>query len=131
MELILRFEVEKCVKYYKGDFHAKSLNSYNHLLQLIFGEITSYTSFRDICLCLKAHLNNLYHSGIRQNVVHSSLSRDNDSRGYCIFQNFGYHLINRVRPLFAKEKITLIDLKNTIFALDCTSISVSIQLGQI
>jgi len=129
VEFIPRFEFEKCVKRYKGDFHAKSLNSYNHLLQLIFGQITACTSLRDICLCLKAHQNNLYHLGIRQNVVHSTLSRANDNRDYRIFRDFGYYLISQVRPLFSKEKIPLVDLENTIFALDSTSISVSINLA--
>jgi len=129
VEFIPRFEFEKCVKRYKGDFHAKSLNSYNHLLQLIFGQITACTSLRDICLCLKAHQNNLYHLGIRQNVVHSTLSRANDNRDYRIFQDFGYYLIKQVRPLFTKEKVPLVDLENTIFALDSTSISVSINLA--
>jgi hypothetical protein len=34
-----------------------------------------------------------------------------------------------VRPLYANEKIPLVDLENTIFALDSTSISVSINLA--
>lgn len=129
VEFIPRYEFEKCVKRYKGDFHAKSLNSYNHLLQLIFGQITACTSLRDICLCLKAHQNNLYHLGIRQQVNQSSLSRANEKRDYRIFQDFGYHLIEQVRPLFEKEKIPLVDLEKTIFALDSTSISVSINLA--
>ena len=129
VEFIPRYEFEKCVERYKGDFHAKSLNSYNHLLQLIFGQITACTSLRDICLCLKAHQNNLYHLGIRQQVNQSSLSRVNEKRDYRIFQDFGYHLIEQVRPLFTKEKIPLVDLEKTIFALDSTSISVSINLA--
>ena len=129
VEFIPRFEFEKCVKRYKGDFHAKSLNSYNHLLQLIFGQITACSSLRDICLCLKAHQNNLYHLGIRQQVNQSSLSRANEKRDFRIFQDFGYYLIEQVRPLFMKDKIPLVDLENTIFALDSTSISVSINLA--
>lgn len=129
VEFLPRYEFEKCVKRYKGDFHTKSLNSYNHLLQLIFGQITSCTSLRDICLCLKAHQNNLYHLGIRRQVNQSSLSRANEKRDYRIFQDFGYHLIEQVRPLFAKERTPLIDLEETIFALDSTSISVSINLA--
>ena len=129
VEFLPRYEFEKCVKRYKGDFHTKSLSSYNHLLQLIFGQITSCTSLRDICLCLKAHQNNLYHLGIRQQVNQSSLSRANEKRDYRIFQDFGYHLIEQVRPLFAEERTPLIDLEETIFALDSTSISVSINLA--
>lgn len=53
VEFIPRFEFEKCVKRYKGDFHAKSLNSYNHLLQLIFGQITACTSLREFACASK------------------------------------------------------------------------------
>ena len=76
VEFIPKYEFEKCVKRYNGDYHARSLNSYNHLLQLIFGQITACASLRDICLCLKVHQNNLYHLGIRQSVNQSSLSID-------------------------------------------------------
>lgn len=129
VEFIPQYEFEKCVKRYNGDYHARSLNSYNHLLQLIFGQITACTSLRDICLCLKVHQNNLYHLGIRQSVNQSSLSRANEKRDYRIFQDFGYHLINEVRPLYQAEKVSQLELENTIFALDSTSISVSINLA--
>ena len=33
VEFIPRFEFDKCVKQYNGDFHVRSLNSYNHLSQ--------------------------------------------------------------------------------------------------
>lgn len=129
VEFMPRYEFEKIVRRYKGDFHAKHLNSYNHLLHLIFGQITACTSLRDICLCLKAHQNKLYHLGIRQNVIHSTLSRANEIRDYRIFQDLGYHMINEVRPLYSKDKIPLIELADTIFALDSTSISTSIKLA--
>lgn len=29
--------MDKLVKLYKGDWHVKNLNSYNHLLHLLFG----------------------------------------------------------------------------------------------
>lgn len=67
--------------------------------------------------------------GIEQQVNQSSQSRVNEKRDYRIFQDFGYYLIGQVRPLFAKEKVLLIDLENTILALDSTSISVSIHLA--
>lgn len=61
MEFIPRYQFDKLVKLYKGDWHTKNLNSYHHLLHLLFGQLTGCDSLRDICLCLEAHSNMLYH----------------------------------------------------------------------
>ena len=40
MEFIPRYQFDKIVNRYKGDWHTKNLNSYNHLLHLLFGQLT-------------------------------------------------------------------------------------------
>jgi hypothetical protein len=77
---------------------------------------------------LKAHKNKHYHLGIKQNVVHTTLSRANEKRNWRIFADFGAYLIKFVRPLYASAPVPNIDLDNGIFALDSTTISVSINL---
>ncbi|WP_290382336.1 DUF4372 domain-containing protein, partial [uncultured Bacteroides sp.] len=74
IEFIPRYRFDKLVKQYKGDWHVKNLTSYNHLLHLLFGQLTGCDSLRDICLCLDAHLKILYHLGFRNTVNHTSLS---------------------------------------------------------
>ena len=68
----------KLVKKYKGEWHAKNLTCYNQLLHLLFGQITGCDSIRDICLCLEAHDNCIYHLGIRKSVNQSNLCRANE-----------------------------------------------------
>ena len=82
IDFVPRYQFDKLVTKYKGDRHSRELNSYNHLLHLLFGQITGCDSFRDICMCLTAHHNILYHLGIRKTVTHSSLSRANENRNY-------------------------------------------------
>lgn len=103
IEFVPKYEFDKLVKLYKGDYHTRSFSTYNHLLHLLFGQLTVCSSLRDICLCLKAHQNSLYHLGIRQTVNASSLSRANEKRDYRIFEGLGQALIGIVRPLYAKE----------------------------
>jgi hypothetical protein len=79
-------------------------------------------------LCLKANKRKLYHLGIRQNVNQSSLSRANERRDWRIFEDFGKHLICKVRCLYANHPLPDVELQNEIFVLDSTSISVSIKL---
>jgi hypothetical protein len=66
--------------------------------------------------------------GIKKYVVHTTLSRANERRNWQIFADFGNYLIKLVRPLYADSPIPTIDLENEIFALDSTTISVSINL---
>jgi len=125
---INRYEFQKCVNRYNGDYRTRELICWNQFAQLLFGQLTSLKGLRDICLCLNAHKKNLYHLGIKQSVNQSTLSRANENRNWRIFSDFGIYLISLVRPLYADEKIRELELDNEIFALDSTTISVSINL---
>jgi hypothetical protein len=128
LEFVNKYEFEKCVIRYNGDHRVRELNCWNQFIQLFFGQLTSLNSLRDICLCLKAHKNKLYHLGIKQNVNQSTLSRANEKRDWKIFADFGEYLIQQVRPLYANCPIPNVDIDNDVFALDSTTISLSIKL---
>ena len=128
LSFVSRWEFDKCVERYNGDFRTRELNCWNQFLQLFFGQLTSLNSLRDICLCLKAHKNKLYHLGIKQHVNQSSLSRANENRDWRIFADFGQYLISIVRPLYADQAIPDVQDDRQVFALDSTTISLSIKL---
>jgi len=127
LEFVNKYEFNKSVKRYKGDYHIHELNCWNHFIRLLFGQMTSLESLRSICLCLKAHKGKLYHLGIKY-VDHTTLSRANEQRDWRIFADSGNYLIRLVRPLYADSRVAGIDIDNEIFALDSTTISVSINL---
>ena len=129
VEYIPRYQFDKLVKQYQGDWHAKNLSSYSHLLHLLFGQLTGCDSLRDICLCLEAHNKTLYHLGFRKAVSHTSLSRANESRDYRIFEGLGLYLIATVRPMYSNIQLSQITIDNVIYALDSTTISTSIKLA--
>ena len=128
LTFVSRWEFDKCVKRYNGDFRTRELNCWNQFVQLFFGQLTSLNSLRDICLCLKAHKRKLYHLGIKQNVSHTSLCRANENRDWRIFADFGQYLISIVQPLYTSKKIPNVYVENQVFALDSTTISLSIKL---
>lgn len=105
VDFIPRYQFQKIVTKYKGDFHAKYLNSYNQLLHLLFGQLTGCTSLHEIILCLSAHSDIIYHLSIKKTVQVSSLARANERRDNRIYEEFGQYLIQTVRPLYAKEKV--------------------------
>ena len=128
LDFVNKYEFEKCVKRYFGDYRAHDLNSWNHFVQLLFGQITSLNSLNSICFCLKAHKRKIYHLGIKQYVNVSTLSRAGERRDWRIFADFGNYLIRTVRPMYADSHIPNVNIDNEIFALDSTSISCSINL---
>lgn len=128
LSLVNRYEFQKCVKRYNGDYRSRGLNCWNQFVQLFFGQLTGRNGLRDICLCLNAHKNSLYHLGIKQSVHQSTLSRANENRDWRIWADFGSYLINLVQPLYVDDSIPDIEIDKDIFALDSTTISVSITL---
>ena len=128
LSVVNQYEFNKCVKRYKGNYHVRELNCWNHFVQLLFGQLASLPSLRSICTCLQAHQHQLYHFGIKKQVDSSVLSRANEHRNWMIFADFGNYLIHLVRPLYANHPISNLDLDKEIFALDSTTLSVSINL---
>lgn len=127
-DLIKMTPFRKLVKKYRGDHRVHDLTCYNHFLHLLFGQLSSCTSLRDICLCLKAHESNLFHMGFGNTVDHTTLSRANEKRDYRIYEELGYFLIKTIRPLYANEKLDDVNTDLTLLALDSTTISVSLKL---
>ena len=128
LQFVNKYEFEKCVIRYNGDHRIRDLNCWNQFIQLFFGQLTARNSLRDICLCLKAHKNKLYHLGIKQNVNQSTLSRANENRDWRIFADFGEYLIKTVRPMYSDNPIPNVDIDNDVFALDSTTVSLSLKL---
>jgi len=127
-EFVNRYEFEKIIKKYNGNYRVREFDCWNQFIQLFFGQLTNLNSLRDICLCLKAHSNKLFHLGIKNYVDHTTLSRANEKRDWQIFADFGYYLIELVRPLYANSTVTKLSIENELFALDSTTISCSINL---
>ena len=104
-DLIKMTPFRKLVKKYGGDYRAHDLTCYNQFLHLLFGQLSSCTSLRDICLCLKAHESSLFHMGFGNTVDHTTLSRANEKRDCRIYEELGCFLIRTIRPLYASEKL--------------------------
>ena len=96
---------------------------------MLFGQLTSCESLRDICLCLKAHENILYALGMATSVNESLLSRANEKRDYRIYEGLGKALIKIVQPLYSKMRLEYIAPQDhDLYALDSTTISCSLKL---
>ena len=129
VDYVPRYQLDKLITKYNGDYRVHEFSTYNQFLHLLFGQLTGCSSLRDICMCLAAHQSRLFSLGFRKTVDHTTLSRANERRDYRIFEELGFYLIQRVRPMYAKTRIADIIVDNVIYALDSTTISISIKLA--
>ena len=127
MEHMPLWEFRKCVQRYRGNYKVKSFSCLDQFLCMAFAQLTYRESLRDIESCLRSMQSKLYHMGIRSRISRNNLSNANNTRNWRIYADFAQVLIHRARSLYANEDLGL-DLDNTIYALDATTIELCLSL---
>jgi hypothetical protein len=127
MEHLPRYEFQKCVTRYGGDYQQKGFSCWDQFLAMGFAQFTYRESLRDIEACLHSVSGKLYHMGFRSKIARSTLADANESRDWRIFADFAQILIARARPLYAGDPIG-IDLDASLYALDSTTIDLCLSL---
>lgn len=117
----------RLVSRYEGDRRVRTLPCAEHFRVLAFAQLTYRESLRDIEACLLAQSAKLYHMGIRSPVRRSTLADANERRDWRIYAEFAQRLIAQARPLYAEEDLG-VDLSNTVYALDSTTIDLCLSL---
>jgi len=98
------------------------------LICMGFAQLTWRESLRDIEECLNAKgPAALYHLGLCEPVARVTLAEANEQRDWRLWQDLATGLVKRARRLYAGEDLGL-DLDETIYALDSTTIDLSLQL---
>ncbi|MEG5147048.1 IS4 family transposase [Microcoleus sp. AT8-B6] len=127
MSLISHKVFNRCVSKYKGDYKSKHFTCWKQFLCMSFGQLTHRESLSDTIVCLQAHADKLYHLGIGQAIVKSTLSNANEGRDYRIFQDIAMTLITEAKALYVGESDLEVELKSNVFAIDATIIDVCLS----
>lgn len=117
----------RLVAKYRGDFNVRSFSCLDQFLCMAFAQLTYRESLRDIEACLRAQPAKLYHLGLRGTVSRSALADANESRDWRLYAEFAQALIRLARPLYTHEPLA-IDLSETVYALDATTIDLCLSL---
>lgn len=126
-EYINRYEFDKCVDRYHGDYKTKDFSCWSQFLYMAFGQFTHRESCTDIITCLNAQRNSVYHLGLKQIVAVSTLTRSNENRDWRIYSDFANYLLGITRPLYQDDKDFTLDLDNTVYAFDSTTIDLCLS----
>ena len=84
---------DRIVKKHNGNKYIRTFTCWNQMLCMIFGQLTSRDSMRDLMLSIEAHQPKYYHLGFGQTVTRRNLGKANEKRSYKIFEEFAYVLM--------------------------------------
>jgi len=127
MDFLPKYEFQKCVERYQGNYKIKSFSCWDQFLCMAFAQLTYRESLRDIQACLRGNQQRLYHMGFRGKVSRNTLAHANQVRDWHIYADFAQILITRARSLYAQEDFGL-ELEQTVYAFDATTIDLCLSL---
>jgi hypothetical protein len=117
----------RIVDRYSGNAGVRRMSCAEQFRVMAFAQLTWRESLRDIEVTLAANQNRLYAIGLRHEIRRSTLADANESRDWRIWSDFAALLIRRARKLYSDCDLGL-DLSNTVYALDSTTIDLCLSL---
>lgn len=127
MDFVPWTSFDRIVVKYGGDVRVRTLHCTEQFRAMAFAQMTYRESLRDIQACLGAQPSKLYGMGLRGPVAKSTLADANELRDWRIWSDLAAVLIRRARKLYVEDDIGL-DLANTVYALDSTTIDLCLSL---
>jgi len=126
-EFLPRRVFDRIVRKHDGNKYVRTFTCWNQMLCMVFGQLTSRDSMRDLMLSLEAHQPKFYHLGFGSTVTRRNLGKANEKRSYKIFEELAYVLIDEARKSCYKTDFE-INVEGNVFALDSTTIDLCLSI---
>lgn len=122
-----RLSFGKLVNARDTDKHQKGVDSWAHLVTMLFCQFAGSQSNRDISHGMRSATGNLNHMGVGSAPSKSTISYQNKRRDWRLFRDYYYQLLQSLgqHPKFKQVKFKI---KSKIFLLDSTTISLCLSL---
>jgi hypothetical protein len=127
LDLVHWQTLSRLVQRYDAESKVRHFGCRQQLICMAFAQLTWREGLRDIATCLNARGEALYHLGFRERVAKSTLADANEQRDWRLWEDLAKGLMRKTRVLYAGEDLGL-ELENTIYALDSTTIDLSLSL---
>ncbi len=107
MLFIPKYEFDKRVIKYKGNYRIRQFSCWDQFLCMSFAQLTYRESLRDIEVCLNAQPNKLYQMGIKGNVTRTNIAHANWKRDWRIYAEFAQVLISEPGSFYIIDRAYL------------------------
>jgi hypothetical protein len=124
---LCRNSFKKIVDERQTDKNAKGIDSWTHLITMLFCQFSKLNSLRDVTNGLRSASGNLNHLGLSKAPSKSSLSYQNKHRDWELMKDYYFAMFNKLNGL-AEFKQTRFRIKSKILLLDSTTISLCLSL---
>jgi len=128
MEFVPWTSFARIVQRHGGNSGVRTLSCAEQFRAMAFAQLTWRESLRDIEASLSANAGKLYAMGFRSAVKRSTLADANESRDWRIWCDLAALLIRRARNLYASDSALGVELDNTVYALDSSTIDLCLSL---
>jgi len=127
-DFLPRYEFNKCVARYRGNWRVRTFSCYDQLLAMMFAQLTGQESLRDTAISLGTVRNKLFHAGFRNNdIAKSTLADANENRDWRIYADFAQVLIGHARLLYRNEPFA-VELEQPAYVFDSTTVDLCLSL---
>ncbi|MUU04531.1 MAG: IS4 family transposase [Prevotella copri] len=126
VDFLPRKNFEWLVKKYEGNKYVKSFTCWNHLMVLLFGQLSNREGLRDLIVSITPFKSAFHHLGFGKNVSRSNLSKANEIREVKIFQEFADKMVSIARETCGVVKDFFIS--NNVYAFDSSTISLCLSV---
>lgn len=127
LQTLDRISFRKLVSNHQSDKHEKGINSWTHLVTMLFCQFSKLNSLRDVCNGLRSASGNLNHLNVQQPPCKSSLSYQNKHRDWKLFKDYYFDMLGKLSAM-ANFRQTRFRIKSKILLLDSTTISLCLSL---
>lgn len=117
----------RLVQRYNAESRVRHFGCRQQFICMAFAQLTWREGLRDIATCLNARRDALYHLGFQEPVAKSTLGDANEQRDWRLWEDLAKGLMRKARLLYGGEDLGL-ELENTVYALDSTTIDLSLTL---
>lgn len=118
---------DKIVSRHHGNKYVRTFTCWNQMLCMVFGQLTSRDSMRDLLLSLEAHKSKYYHLGFGSTITRRNLGKANEKRSYKIFEDFAYVLIQEARKSCYRSDFE-INVEGNVYAFDSSTIDLCLSV---
>lgn len=124
-EFLPRRIFDRIVAKHNGNRYVRHFTCWNQLLCMVFGQLTTRDSLRDLVTVIEAHSPKSYHLGFGKSVTRSNLAKANEKRNSKIFEEFAYCLIDIARRKRSNDDFVV---KGKVYAFDSSTIDLCLSV---
>lgn len=115
-------------KKYNSDKHSKGINSWVHLVSMLFMHLAGVDSVRDISNGLKSATGNLNHFGVERAPSKSTISYINKHRDYRYFRDIYFELLSILEPSLKRQRQYASKIRRKVYIMDSSIIPLCLSL---